>query len=185
MPGLREFSRAEVSPSNAARGERDAREKLCARLPFDPAEVAMPADAFVVAADDSAYLRGILQSARTIAVVGASPDPWRPSFGIVGYLKRAGYRVIPVNPTALGESVHGEPCRASLRDLGEDIDLVDVFRRLEFIPEVVEDAIAIHAPVLWLQLGIRHAEAARRAQAAGMKVVMDRCISIEHRRLMR
>ena len=123
---------------------------------------------------DPAELRGLLERTRTLAVVGASPDPWRPSFGIVGYLKRAGYRVVPVNPTALGQMVHGEPCRASLREILEDIDLVNVFRR----PEFVEDAIEVKAPALWLQLGIHHAE------AAGMEVVMNRCISVEHRRLM-
>lgn len=133
---------------------------------------------------DPAALRSLLERTRTIAVVGASPDPWRPSFGIVGYLKRAGYRVVPVNPTALGQMVHGEPCRASLREILEDIDLVNVFRRPEFIPEVVDEAIAVKAPALWLQLGIHHAEAARRAEAAGMEVVMNRCISVEHRRLM-
>ncbi len=133
---------------------------------------------------DPAALRSLLERTRTIAVVGASPDPWRPSFGIVGYLKRAGYRVVPVNPTALGQMVHGEPCRASLREILEDIDLVNVFRRPEFIPEVVDEAIAVKAPALWLQLGIQHAEAARRAEAAGIEVVMNRCISVEHRRLM-
>ena len=134
---------------------------------------------------DASYLRNILAGARTIAVVGASPDPWRPSFGVSGYLKRRGYRVIPVNPTALGQSVHGEPCRASLRDLMEDIDLVDVFRRPDAVGEAVEDAIAVGAPAIWMQLGIRNDAACARAEAAGLRVVMNRCISVEHARLFR
>ena len=131
----------------------------------------------------SGYLRDILERSRTIAVVGASPDPGRPSFGVAAYLRRAGYRVIPVNPTALGQNLYGEPFRASLREIAEPVDLIDVFRRPEHIPAVVEDAIAIGAPALWLQLGIVHRQAAARAEAAGIKVVMNRCISIEHSRL--
>jgi uncharacterized protein len=131
-----------------------------------------------------AYLRGILERARTIAVVGASPEPWRPSYGVTAYLKRAGYRLIPVNPTALGEAVHGERVVAALADIEEPVDLVNVFRRPEYLPGVVEEAIAMGAPALWMQLGIRNDAAKDRAEAAGMAVVMDRCISIEHRRLL-
>jgi len=131
------------------------------------------------------YLRGILQRAKTIAVIGASPEPWRPSFGVMGYLKRAGYRIIPVNPTALGASVHGEAIVGSLRDLAERVDLVDIFRRPDGVPEAVEDAIAASAPALWMQLGIRHDAACARAEAAGLHVVMNRCISVEHSRLFR
>jgi predicted CoA-binding protein len=134
---------------------------------------------------DPAFLRELLERARTIAVVGASPDPWRPSFGVTGYMKRAGYRIIPVNPTSVGQMVHGEPCRGSLREVLDTVDLVNVFRRPDAVPEVVEDAIAAGAPALWLQLGVQHLEAARRAEAAGLTVVMDRCISVEHSRLMR
>ena len=133
---------------------------------------------------DPTFLRELLERARTIAVVGASPDPWRPSFGVAGYMKRAGYRIIPVNPTTAGQMVHGEPCRASLREVLDTVDLVNVFRRPDAIPSVVEEAIGAGAPALWLQLGIRHMEAARRAEAAGLTVVMDRCISVEHRRLI-
>jgi uncharacterized protein len=129
-------------------------------------------------------LASLLRRARTIAVVGASSDPWRPSFGVSAYLRRVGYRILPVNPTLLGTTLHDEPFRASLQDIGEPVDLVNVFRRPEFVPEVVEDAIAIKAPAIWLQLGIRHPGAVTRAQEAGMTVVMDRCISIEHRRLL-
>ena len=131
------------------------------------------------------YLRGILSRARTIAVVGASADPWRPSFGVTGYLHRAGYRIIPVNPTALGQTLYGEPFRAGLHDIAEQVDLVNVFRRPDAVPAVVEEAIAIRAPALWLQLGIIHQAAAERAEEAGLDVVMNRCISVEHSRLMR
>jgi predicted CoA-binding protein len=129
------------------------------------------------------YLRGLLERTRTIAVVGASPEPWRASYGVSAYLKRAGYRIIPVNPTALGASVHGEAVVGALADIREPIDLVNVFRRPDFLPGVVEEAIAVGAPALWMQLGIRHDAAKDRAEAAGMAVVMDRCISVEHRRL--
>ncbi len=128
-------------------------------------------------------LKALLERARTIAVVGASPDPWRASYGVSAYLKRAGYRIVPVNPTALGETLHGEPFVGSLAEIGEPVDLVDVFRRPEFVPEVVEEAMALGAPAIWLQLGIRHAGARARAEAAGMVFVEDRCISVEHRRL--
>jgi len=131
------------------------------------------------------YLRGILERTKTIAVVGASTDPWRPSFGVMGYLHRAGYRLIPVNPTALGQQLYGEPFRSGLREIGEPVDLVNVFRRPEHIPEVVDDAITTGAPAIWLQLGITHADAAAKAEAAGLQVVMNRCISVEHSRLFR
>ena len=132
---------------------------------------------------DPDHLRDILERARIIAVVGASTEPWRPSFGVTAYLHRVGYRVIPVNPTLLGQNLHGEAFHASLRDIGLPVDLVNVFRRPEFIPDIVEEAIAIRAAALWLQLGIRHEAAAARAEAAGLQVVMNRCISVEHRRL--
>jgi predicted CoA-binding protein len=131
------------------------------------------------------HMRDLLRRARTIAIVGASTDPWRPSFGIAGYLKRAGYRVIPVNPHELGRDLGGEPFRASLRDIEEPVDLVDVFRRPDAVPAVVEDAIAIGAPAIWMQPGARSEPAATRARAAGIDVVMDRCISVEHARLGR
>jgi uncharacterized protein len=137
-----------------------------------------------LAADNPALdLRKILQDARTIAVVGASEEPWRPSFGVAAYLKRAGYRVLPVNPTIAGRTLHGEAVRAALTDLAEPVDIVNVFRRPACVPEVVEAAIAIGAPVIWMQLGARHDGAESRAAAAGLSVVADRCISVEHRRL--
>ena len=137
------------------------------------------------AVEDPAALRDLLQRTRTIAVVGASTDPWRPSFGVSGYLVRAGYRVLPVTPTALGQSLHGEPFRASLADIGETVDLVNVFRRPAFVLGILDEAVAVGAPAVWLQLGIAHPLAPERAAAAGVTLVMDRCISIEHRRLMR
>jgi predicted CoA-binding protein len=146
----------------------------------------MPA---LAAVDHDAYrpddLRGILARAKTIAVFGASPEPWRPSFGVMRYLQRVGYRVIPVNPTATGETVHGERFHATLQDVPEPIDLVDVFRRPDAVGEAVEQAIAVKAPALWLQLGIRNDAACARAEAAGIAVVQNRCISVEHSRLMR
>ena len=138
-----------------------------------------------LAADNPALdLRKILQDARTIAVVGASEEPWRPSFGVAAYLKRAGYRVLPVNPTIAGRTLHGEPVRPTLTGLAEPVDIVNVFRRPACVPEVVEAAIAIGAPVIWMQLGARHDGAKSRAEAAGLSVVADRCISVEHRRLL-
>jgi hypothetical protein len=131
------------------------------------------------------YMRGILAAAKTVAVFGASPEPWRPSFGVMRYLQRAGYRVIPVNPTAVGETVHGERFYATLMDVPEPIDLVDVFRRPDAVGEAVDQAIAVKAKAIWLQLGIRNDEACARAEAAGLAVVQNRCISVEHSRLMR
>jgi predicted CoA-binding protein len=128
-------------------------------------------------------LRSILAGAKTIAVVGASNEPWRPSFGIMRYLQRAGYRIIPVNPHLAGQSVHGEPFRASLRNVLEPIDIVNVFRRPDAVESVVDDAIAAGAPVIWTQLGVHNEAARARAEAAGITVVMNRCISVEHARL--
>jgi uncharacterized protein len=133
-------------------------------------------------ADD---LRALLTAAKTIAVVGASNEPWRPSFGIMRYLQRAGYRIIPVNPHLVGQAVHGEAFRPSLRDLGEPVDLVNVFRRPDAVEAVVDDAIAAGARSVWMQLGVRNEAARAKAEAAGITVVMDRCISVEHARLCR
>lgn len=117
---------------------------------------------------------------KTIAVVGLSSDPMRPSHGVARYLQRHGYRIIPVNPYE--QLVLGERAYPNLREVPVPVDVVDVFRRPEFVPEVVEDAIAVGARALWLQFGVVHDEAARRAQAAGLAVVMDRCIKVEHAR---
>ena len=130
-----------------------------------------------------AFLRDILVSVRTIAVVGASPRPHRPSHGVMRYLQRHGYRVIPVNPFAAGRTILGERCHSALGDVGEPIDMVDVFRRSEAVGAVVDQAISVGATVIWMQLGVVDREAATRAEAVGMKVVMDRCPAIEIPRL--
>lgn len=129
------------------------------------------------------YLRNILSSARTIAVVGASPRRGRPSHGVMAYLQRHGYRAIPINPNAAGAAIHGEKCYTALAEIREPIDMVDVFRRSEFAGAAVDQAIAIGARVVWMQLGVRDAAAAARAEAAGLKVVMNRCPAIEIPRL--
>ena len=125
----------------------------------------------------------LLNSARTIAVVGLSGKRMRPSYGVSEYLQRAGYRVIPVNPHET--EVLGEKAYPSLEAVPEKIDIVDVFRRPEFVPAIVEAAIRIGARAVWMQEGVVHEEAAARARAAGLAVVMDRCILKEHRKLMR
>ena len=111
-----------------------------------------------------AYLRDILTSVRTIAVVGASPRPYRPSHGVMRYLQRHGYRAIPVNPFAAGDSLLGERCYAALTEIPEPVDMVDIFRRSELAGAAVDDAIAIGAKAVWLQLGVVDAVAAARAK---------------------
>ena len=129
------------------------------------------------------YLRSILESVRTIAVVGASPRGERPSHRVMAYLQRRGYRTIPVNPNAAGDTINGERCYASLAEVPEPIDMVDVFRRTEAAGGVADEAIAIGAKVVWMQLGVRDDDAAARAEARGLKVVMNRCPAIEIPRL--
>jgi predicted CoA-binding protein len=129
------------------------------------------------------YLRGILESVRTIAVVGASPRRERPSYRVMAYLQRRGYRAIPVNPIAAGGTINGEKVYASLAEVPEPVDMVDVFRRPEAAGTAVDDAITVRAKVVWMQLGVRDDAAAARAQMAGLKVVMNRCPAIEIPRL--
>lgn len=129
------------------------------------------------------YLRGILRRTKTIAMVGASPNWNRPSYFVMKYLQSKGFRVIPVNPRALGEAILGEPVAGSLADIAVPVDLVDVFRTSDAAPAIVEDAIRIGAKAVWMQIGVRHDEAAARAEAAGLDVVMNRCPKIEYSRL--
>lgn len=128
-------------------------------------------------------IRRILGETRTIAVVGLSSKPDRPSHDVAAYLQRAGYRIVPVNPRET--EVLGELSYATLRDIPADlpIDIVDVFRRAEETPEVARDAVAIGARTLWLQLGIANDEACAIAEDAGLTVIMDRCLKVDHRRL--
>ena len=123
----------------------------------------------------------ILRSARTIAVVGLSAKRYRPSYGVAEYLQKAGYRIIPVNPGVT--EVLGEKAYPDLDSVPEPIDIVDIFRRPEFVPEIVEAAIRKKARVVWMQEEVFHEEAALRAESAGLQVVMDRCILKDHRRL--
>ena len=124
---------------------------------------------------------GQARAPRTLAVVGLSDNPAKPSYSVSAYMQAQGYRILPVNP-AITE-VLGERSYASLAVLPFKPDVVNVFRLPRFIPDVVDEMIALELGNLWVQLGIRHPEAAQRAEAAGMRVVMDRCILIEHRRL--
>lgn len=134
---------------------------------------------------EDSYIAGILDRTRVIALVGASPKPDRDSHEVMQFLQRRGYRVIPVNPQVAGTTILGETCVATLAEIAEPIDMVDVFRRSEAVPAIVDEAIAVGAKALWLQLGVVHAEAAARAEAAGLAVVMDRCPKIEIFRLGR
>jgi predicted CoA-binding protein len=130
-----------------------------------------------------AYLRDILTSAKTIAVVGASPRPNRPSHGVMRFLQAHGYRCIPVNPFAAGGDILGERVYACLADITEPVDTVDIFRRSEAAGAVVDEALAIGAKSIWMQLDVRDDAAAARAELKGLKVVMDRCPAIEIPRL--
>jgi predicted CoA-binding protein len=128
-------------------------------------------------------VRDLLRDGKTIAVVGLSGKKYRPSYGVAEYMKREGYRIIPVNPNET--EVLGEKSYARLEDIPEHIDIVDIFRRSEFVGPVVDAAIQIGARVIWMQEGVVHEEAAQKARAAGLAVVMDRCILKEHMRLLR
>ena len=130
-----------------------------------------------------AEIAELLQSVRTIALIGASDRPDRPSYGVMKFLQDHGYRVIPVNPQITGEHVHGEYVWRELSQIGVPIDMVDIFRRSEAAGEAVDEAIAASAKAVWMQLGVINEDAAARAEAAGLKVVMDRCPKIEISRL--
>jgi uncharacterized protein len=130
-----------------------------------------------------AYISGILSGYRTIAMVGASPTTSRPSYFAMKYLKEKGFRVIPVNPGQAGKELLGERIYASLAEIGEPIDIVDIFRSSDAALDVTKEAIELGAKVVWMQLGVRNDEAARLAEAAGLQVVMNRCPKIEYGRL--
>ncbi len=132
---------------------------------------------------DDDYVRAILKKVRVIAMVGASPNWNRPSYFAMKYLQGKGFRVIPVNPVAAGQEVLGEKVHASLKDIPDKVDMVDVFRASAVAGPIADDAIAIGAKVLWMQLGVRNDAAAARAEAAGLEVVMNRCPKIEYARL--
>lgn len=122
----------------------------------------------------------LLKRTKTIAVVGLSDSPLRPSYGVSAYMQSHGYKIIPVNPSIKGSL--GEKAVASLADVEEKIDMVDVFRRSEYVPELVDEAIRLKVPAIWLQEDVIHEEAAEKARKAGIFVVMDKCILKEHRR---
>jgi predicted CoA-binding protein len=125
----------------------------------------------------------LLKTSRTIAVVGLSTKRFRPSYGVAEYMQRNGYRIIPVNPFV--QAVLGEKCYPALDSIPERVDIVDIFRRAEFVPEIVEAAIRIGARAVWMQEGVVHEGAAERARGAGLSVVMDRCILKDHARIQR
>ena len=131
--------------------------------------------------NDASAIANLLRSAHTIAVVGLSNKRWRPSYGVSEYMQRAGYRIIPVNP-ALGE-VLGETCYPDIEAVPEAVDIVNIFRRSEFVPEIVDAAIRVGAKAVWMQEGVVHKGAAARARKAGLTVVMDRCLLKEHRKM--
>jgi len=133
--------------------------------------------------DEISRLRRILRDNRVLAIVGLSADWYRPSYFAAKYMQAHGYRIIPVNPRYAGQTVLGERCYASLKDIPDPVDLVDVFRRSEDVMPIAQEAIAIGARVLWQQIGVTNPEAAAAARSAGMDAVMDRCVKIEHARL--
>jgi predicted CoA-binding protein len=132
-----------------------------------------------VKTNDTDEIGQLLKRTKIIAVVGLSDSPLRPSHGVSAYMQSQGYRVIPVNPSIKGAL--GEKAVASLAEIKEKIDIVDVFRRSEFVPEVVDEAIRLKVPAIWLQEGVVHEAAAEKARKAGIVVVMDKCILKEHR----
>ncbi len=129
------------------------------------------------------HIRAVLERVKSVAIVGASNDPVKASFFVLKYMRDKGYRVIPVNPKLAGQTILGEPVYASLKDLPEPPDMVDVFRNAAAAAGVTDEAIAAGAKVVWMQLGVRNDEAAARAEAAGLTVIMNRCPKIEVQRL--
>ena len=128
-------------------------------------------------------IKAILQNYRVVAVVGLSPKPERPSFQVARYLQEHGYRIVPVNPSQ--KEILGEKCYPNLSDIPFPVEVVDIFRNVEAIPAIVDEAIAIGARVVWMQQGLTDPAAARKARKAGLQVAMDRCIKIDHAQLVR
>jgi uncharacterized protein len=147
--------------------------KAAQRLGCEPDETNVPEN-------ETERISELLKSAKNIAVVGLSSSPLRPSYGVAAYLQSHGYRIIPVNPNIKGAL--GEKAYASLRDVPEKIDIVDIFRRSENVAPIVDEAIALKVPAVWMQETVVHDEAAEKARQAGLFVVMDRCILKEHRK---
>ena len=133
--------------------------------------------------DSDKEIQAILKNARTIAVVGASPKPWRDSGTIASFLAAKGYAVIPVNP--MYQEVLGMKCYPDLTSIGSPVDIVDIFRNPHEILPIIDEAISTGVKTVWMQLGVTNAEAARKAERAGIQVIMDRCIAVDYRRLMR
>lgn len=131
---------------------------------------------------DLSVIERLVRESRTVAVVGLSPNPARPSHGVARYLRRSGLHILPVNPAL--QSWEGLPAYASLADLPSPVDIVDVFRRPEYVPDIAREAVAIGAGALWLQLGVLSEEGATIAAEGGLDVVMDRCLAVEHREVV-
>jgi predicted CoA-binding protein len=128
--------------------------------------------------ESEAEITGILRNYRVVAVVGLSSDPSRPSYRVAQYLQDQGYRIVPVNPGC--QEVLGEKCYAGLKDIPFPVEIVDIFRKVDAIPGIVAEAIAVGAKVVWMQQGLEEPHSARKAKQAGLQVVMDRCLKIEH-----
>jgi predicted CoA-binding protein len=128
--------------------------------------------------ESEAEITGILRNYRVVAVVGLSSDPSRPSYRVAQYLQDQGYRIVPVNPGC--QEVLGEKCYAGLKDIPFPVEIVDIFRKVDAIPGIVAEAIAVGAKVVWMQQGLEEPHSARKARQAGLRVVMDRCLKIEH-----
>ena len=133
--------------------------------------------------EDDRQIESLLRKTKTIAIIGASPKPWRDSGSIAQFLVAKGYTVYPVNPAY--QEVLGMKCYPTIKSIGSKIDIVDIFRKPEEVLPIIEEAISIGAKSIWMQLGVINEEAAKRAEEGGLRVVMDRCIAVEHRRLIR
>ena len=132
---------------------------------------------------DDKYIISVLNDAKTVAMVGASPNWNRPSYFAMKYMQQKGFRVIPVNPSVAGQEILGETVMASLNEIDESVDMVDIFRNSEAAGPITDDAIKAGAKIIWMQLGVQNDDAAKRAEDAGLRVVMNRCPKIEYARL--